>query len=204
MSERECESREPALEGPVIAALRSKADIEALARHPMVRTVFLLYGSIGDGGELVARCHDFGKTVFLHFDLLRGVAGDADAMAFVARRWRPEGIITTRPQVIAAASRHGLASVQRIFALDSLAVDTGIQLVRSARPTAVEVLPGVVPRVIRRLVAELTPPVIAGGLIQDGRDVRAALAAGARAVSSSRQSVWGLVANGQLLMGTTR
>ncbi len=113
-------------------------------------------------------------------------------MAFVARRWRPDGIITTRPQTIAAAARLGLGTVQRIFALDSLAVETGIRLARTARPTTVGVLPGIVPHTIARLVAELNRPVIAGGPIENPRDVRQALAAGARAVSVSRQAVWTL------------
>jgi glycerol uptake operon antiterminator len=159
-----------------------------------VGTVFLLFGSVSTGGELVARCHDFGKAVFLHFDLLHGLSADADAVGFVARRWRPDGIITTRPQVIAAAHRLGVATVQRIFALDTLAVETGIELARKAQPSAIEVLPGIVPRAIRHLVGQLEQPVIAGGLIQDARDVREALAAGAVSVSASRESLWSLPA----------
>ncbi len=140
------------------------------------------------------RCHDFGKVVLLHFDLLHGLSADADAVAFVTRRWRADGIITTRPQVIAAASRLGVTTIQRIFALDSLALQTGIQLARQNQPSAIEVLPGIVPRAITQLVAALSQPVIAGGLVQDAGDVSAALGAGAQAVSTSREALWAMAA----------
>ena len=54
----------------------------------------------------------------------------------------------------------------------------------------IEVLPGLMPKIIRR-VAQLTgKPVIAGGLISDKEDVTAALSAGAVAVSTTNPAVW--------------
>jgi glycerol uptake operon antiterminator len=54
---------------------------------------------------------------------------------------------------------------------------------------AVEILPGVIPRVIRRIVKIINKPVIAGGLVVDKEDVRRALEAGAVSVSSSNMEL---------------
>ena len=54
----------------------------------------------------------------------------------------------------------------------------------------IEILPGLMPKVIRRVARLVKLPVIAGGLISEKEDVMAALSAGAISVSSTNQSVW--------------
>ena len=58
------------------------------------------------------------------------------------------------------------------------------------RPDMIEVLPGVMPKIIRRICRESRVPVIAGGLIADKEDIMAALDAGAVSISTTRQDVW--------------
>ena len=83
----------------------------------------------------------------------------------------------------------GLVAIQRFFLLDSMALDN-IQRQRPQDADLIEVLPGLMPKIIRR-VAQLTgKPVIAGGLISDKEDVTAALSAGAVAVSTTNPAVW--------------
>ena len=53
-----------------------------------------------------------------------------------------------------------------------------------------EVLPGVMPKIIRQLARECDKPIIAGGLIRDKEDVVGALSAGAVAISSTNPDVW--------------
>lgn len=60
----------------------------------------------------------------------------------------------------------------------------------SVRPDMIEVLPGVMPKIIRRICRESRVPVIAGGLIADKEDIMAALDAGAVSISTTRQDVW--------------
>ena len=56
----------------------------------------------------------------------------------------------------------------------------------------IEVLPGVMPKVIRQLCREFSMPLIAGGMIFDKEDVITALSAGAAAVSTTRSDIWHL------------
>ena len=60
------------------------------------------------------------------------------------------------------------------------------------KPDYVEILPGVIPRVIAELAHGMNTPLIAGGLIKTKEEVVAALGAGAVAVSTTAESVWAL------------
>jgi glycerol uptake operon antiterminator len=57
-------------------------------------------------------------------------------------------------------------------------------------PDYVEILPGVMPKVIKRINNLIHVPVIAGGLIADKEDVLAALSAGAVSISTTNEAVW--------------
>ena len=54
-----------------------------------------------------------------------------------------------------------------------------------------EIMPGVIPKVIQRLSKEKVP-VIAGGLIETKAEVTAALRSGATAISTGRPELWEL------------
>jgi len=54
----------------------------------------------------------------------------------------------------------------------------------------VEILPGIMPRVITEISTRTRVPVIAGGLLRDKADVMAAMRAGASAVSTSAPELW--------------
>lgn len=61
----------------------------------------------------------------------------------------------------------------------------------SSDATALEILPGIMPRVISEVASILQRPLIAGGLIRDDEDAVAALNAGAMAISTTKASLWG-------------
>ncbi|MDD2955252.1 MAG: glycerol-3-phosphate responsive antiterminator [Oscillospiraceae bacterium] len=100
------------------------------------------------------------------------------------------GIISTKPALIRYAKSLGLITVQRFFVLDSLALENVRRADSQEAADFVEILPGLMPKVIRRLTDEIRKPVIAGGLISDKEDVVTALGAGAIAISSTNPGVW--------------
>ena len=113
-------------------------------------------------------------------------------------RWTPstpcatqaDGIISTRPTLIRRARHRGLLTVQRAFILDSLSLTSLSGQLEQGKPDFVEILPGIMPRVIAEISARTQVPVIAGGLLRDKADVMAAMRAGAAAVSTSAPSLW--------------
>ena len=95
-----------------------------------------------------------------------------------------------RPTLIRRARHRGLLTVQRAFILDSLSLTSLSGQLEQGKPDFVEILPGIMPRVIAEISARTQVPVIAGGLLRDKADVMAAMRAGAAAVSTSAPSLW--------------
>jgi len=177
------------LKYPVIAALPGgRLSPEAL-RAP-IDVYFMLGGSIMDLSHRVTRLREGGRRVFVHIDLVEGLGRDTAAVDYLMRHVRPDGMISTKTDLLTHAKEVGLTTVQRIFLLDSLSYERGVNAARKLGPDMVEVMPGVMPRVIRELTRALPCPVIAGGLIRTRQDALEALEAGAVAISTSRQELW--------------
>ena len=62
--------------------------------------------------------------------------------------------------------------------------------IANAKPDMLEILPGLMPKIIKRVTNTSKVPVIAGGLISDKEDVLNALSAGAISVSSTNPAMW--------------
>lgn len=177
---------------PVIAAVKSEEGLAHCCELEEIRIVFVLYGTICDVAEIVKRIKDSGKIAMVHVDLVAGLAGRDVAVQFIRRHTEADGIISTKPTLIAEAKKQGLYTVLRVFLLDSMAYQNLDREVRMCRPDCVEVLPGLMPKVIRRIREKNRLPLIAGGLISDREDVMSALDAGAISVSATNQAVWDL------------
>ena len=107
-------------------------------------------------------------------------------------RVRAAGIISTRSPLVKRGRELGLVAVQRFFLLDSMALENIEKDLARDASDLIEVLPGLMPKMIRRLVQDTGKPVIAGGLISDKEDVTGALGAGAVAVSTTNPAVWSM------------
>lgn len=177
-------------ENPVIAAVKDDSGLEVCLKSDNVRIVFTLYGTICDIDQIVRKVKEAGKTAMLHIDLIDGLSGREIAVRYVKQRTDADGVISTKPSVISEARKLGLYTILRVFVLDSMAYENLQKEIRLCRPDAVEILPGLMPKVIRKITEQHRTPVIAGGLISDREDVMAALQAGAVSVSSSNQKVW--------------
>ena len=176
---------------PVIAAVRSEESI-GLALAGPVRTVFLLSGTINGLAAQCRRIIDSGRLCFLHVDLVEGLRPDQQGLRFVAEQIGPTGIITTRPGCVRWARELGLHTVQRIFLLDSVALQEGSRHIQACQPDLVEVLPGIAEKAIRLACQAFDRPLIAGGLIRTREEIVTALAAGALGVSTGSSELWNL------------
>lgn len=176
---------------PVIAAVRREADLEAAIAAP-VSSVFLLHADIFSLGTRVARLLDAGKDVFVHVDLLEGIGRDATAIRWLAEVIHPTGILSTKSQHIKVAQEHGLFAIQRFFLIDHQSFDMAVRTVLSAKPDLVELMPAVMPAVIRRFREAVGVPVIAGGLISSKREILEILDAGALGASTGDPALWGM------------
>lgn len=176
-------------QNPVVAAVSDLARVGAAIASPC-EIIFLLKGDILTIPEAVRRVHAAGKVVYIHFDLVEGFSRDPVALQYLKEKIGPDGIITTRVNLIKNARELGLSAIQRVFMLDSLSVETAIRSVAVTRPTAIELLPGIIPRVVERVGRETKVPVIAGGLIESKEDIISTLKAGAVGISTTKEALW--------------
>lgn len=183
------EKRGRLLDCPVIAAVKDEAGLEQALRSEC-EVVFLLFGTIVSVSLLVERVRRSGKLAIVHIDLVEGLASREVAVDALQALCAPDGIISTRPALIRRARHLGLLTVQRAFILDSLSLDNLPAQLNVGKPDFIEILPGIMPRVIGELAQKTRTPIIAGGLVKYKDEVMAAIRAGAAAVSTSSPSVW--------------
>jgi glycerol uptake operon antiterminator len=174
---------------PIIVAIRDPKEMAAAVASPSP-VVFLLACDIGTVAGLVAAIHARGKKAFVHFDLVGGLGKDLPALRWLAETARPEGIITTRGPVVGQARSLGMLTVLRTFLLDSQSLVVAVEQTRKSGPDFLEVMPGIAPEGIRMLVGQVECPVIAGGLVRTVPQVKAAMVAGALAISTSAEKLW--------------
>ena len=180
---------------PVIAAVKSDAGLQAAVEMEEIQVIFVLYGDVCTIPEILERIKAAGKKAMVHIDLISGLRAKEISVEFIARQTRADGIITTKPALVRRAKELGIFAVLRFFVIDSLALKNIENLEMqcgTSRPDFIEVLPGVMPKVLGRIAKVSRIPMIAGGLITEKEDVIAALSVGAIAVSSTNQDVWKL------------
>lgn len=176
-------------DSPIIAAVQNKPALEH-ALHLRVPTVFLLNTDIFSAREFVSMAREAGSNVFLHMDLIDGLAANAKALDYVQKRIKPSGIISTKSMLIKYAREQGVFCIQRFFMVDSVSFANAVKTVRKTKPSMVELMPGIIPSIIRRFTQEVDTPTIAGGLITDKNQVIDALSCGAIGISTGNQKLW--------------
>ena len=175
-------------ENTVIAAVRRSEDFEKAVSSEN-RIIFDLSPDISDIGEKVKKAHEADKKLFIHLDLASGIGKDKSGILFV-KSLGVDGIISTRTNIIKSAREAGLFTVQRFFAVDSQSVDTVSETQKSSKADMIEIMPGIVSKVISGLKNLINVPIIAGGLIETADEVRDAVRAGATAVSTGKIELW--------------
>lgn len=126
----------------------------------------------------------------VHIDLIVGLSSKEVTVDFIKINTMADGIITTKPALVKRAKELNLFTVLRYFLIDSMALENIRQQSCNVKPDFIEVLPGVMPKLIKEVCHIIRIPIIAGGLISDKESVVSALGAGAIAVSTSNRTVW--------------
>ena len=174
---------------PIIASITKPEQIEA-ALKSRVKRVNLMTGDIMKLADIVTNLHKAGKQVYVHTEMVNGIGRDSSAVQYLAKTFAVDGIISTKTNAIAAAKQSGLRSIQRIFAIDTAAIETAIKMIGQSQPDEVEIMPGLMPRVIRDVKAKMNRPIIVGGLIRTEEEIREMLLAGADHVSLGDTRHW--------------
>lgn len=173
---------------PIIAAIRD--DRWEMALSSPAEVLFYLECNLLTAQQRIRQAHEAGKIIFIHIDLSEGIGRDRAGLTYLAG-CGVDGIISTKAQLIRTAKDLGLLTVQRFFALDSQGMGSVLDVLKNTNPHFLEIMPGVIPKVIERLSKEKIP-VIAGGLIETKAEITAALRSGATAISTGSPALWEL------------
>lgn len=174
---------------PIIPAVKDeKALEEALETDNGI--IFIITSTIFSVAAMVERCKAADKIVFVHFDLVEGLARSVYALDYLIELTKPDGIITTKTNFVKSAREKNIFVIQRFFIFDSISVELSFKVIKECKPDAIEILPGVMPKVIKKFSESTSMPIIAGGLITDREDIMTALNAGACSISSTQSGTW--------------
>lgn len=130
------------------------------------------------------------KQLFFHADLINGLKNDEYGTQYLCQEFKPFGIISTKSSVIQQAKKCNVISVQRMFMIDSHAIERSFKSIEKAEPDYIEVLPGSVPHMIKEVSERFNFPIFAGGLIRTAEEVEEALSAGAVSITTSKVELW--------------
>jgi glycerol uptake operon antiterminator len=176
-------------ESPIIAAVK---DYDGLNRcfESDSKIVFVLFGDICNIADIIHTIKSQDRIAIVHLDLISGLSQKEISVDYIKNNTLADGIISTKLALIKRAKELKLFTVFRFFVIDSMAFENIKKQSEAVEPDYVEILPGVMPKVIKRINNLINVPVIAGGLIADKEDVLAALSAGAVSISTTNESVW--------------
>ena len=175
---------------PVIAAVKDMDSLHKAVKIDSVRIIFILFGNICNIQNVVDIIKENDKIAMVHVDLINGLSAKDISVDFIKENTKADGIITTKPSLIKRAKELSLYTVLRFFIIDSMAMENVFKSQNSVQPDLIEILPGVMPKIINKISKKIKCPVIAGGLICDKEDIMDALSAGAICVSSTNQDTW--------------
>ncbi len=173
----------------VVPVMRNIKEFERLLASDQ-ETIIFLEVRLAQLKPLVVAAKKAGKKVILHADLIQGLKTDAYGIEYLVREVKPDGIVSTRSNVIALAKKNKLTTIQRLFLLDSHALEHNLSLIDQVKPDYIELLPGLIPSIIKEVHERTGIPIIAGGLIRTREDIELAYQGGAEAVSTSQAELW--------------
>lgn len=173
----------------VLPAISKLKDFEK-ALETSSKWVIILESRLTQIASLVEYARRAHKRVLIHFDLIKGLKSDEYGLEFIIRSVKPDGIISTRGTIIEMAKKNDLLTIQRVFLLDSLALEQNIKQIQRFQPDYIEMLPGLMPSVIKNIKEKTRIPIILGGLVTTEDEINLALESGAVGVSTSHTELW--------------
>ena len=174
---------------PVIAAIKDDAGLKRCL-DTECQVVFILYGNICNIRDIVAELKAHGKCAMVHADLVQGLGSKEVAIDFLKEQAGADGIISTKPMLVRRAQELKMFGILRAFIIDSMAVSNTRKMLDTFRPDMIEIMPGVMPKIIKSLRGSTDIPLIAGGLISEKKEVLELFATGADAISTTKQELW--------------
>lgn len=175
-------------ENPIIAAVKNNEQLEA-ALDSSAQIIFVLFGDILSIKEISETIEAKNKIGIIHIDLVEGFTNKEIVIKYLKEQTKFKGIISTKPQLVKSAKKYNLIAIQRVFIFDTLSLNN-VRNHMISECDALEILPGIIPKVFCIISRESNKPLVSGGLIETKEEVMQALSSGATCVSTTKQEIW--------------
>lgn len=174
---------------PIIPALKNEENLEEALKSGS-ELVFVIMSNLINIKGIVEKLKESGKIVFVHVDMIEGLSSSTYGIEYIEKNIQADGIITTKHNIVNFAKKKNICVIQRFFILDSFSFKNTITHIRENKPDAIEILPGLMPKVIKRIHNLINIPIITGGLIDEKQDIINVLSAGAEGISITNTKFW--------------
>ena len=179
-----------------------------LARHPVIMAVYgmdRLEAALASRAQVciianidliklqpvLALLEKADKYVIVNIDSCSGLSQDKGGIDYIVETGAM-GLLSTRLQTIQRAKKSGLLTMQKIFVTDRSTWLRSLHALELSEPDYVQLMPAPMLPLITKEDRLRLPPIVASGFVSHEEHIRAALAHGAAAVSSSDSALWDL------------
>lgn len=136
------------------------------------------------------------KYVIVNIDSCNGLSQDKGGIDYIAETGAM-GLLSTRLQTVQRAKKSGLVTMQKIFVTDRSTWLRSLHALEQSEPDYVQLMPAPMLAMLPQADRQHLPPIVASGFVSNEAQIRAALASGATAVSSSDSALWNLPLSSQ-------
>lgn len=178
-------------ENPVIASIYDLNNLD-LALNSPCEIIFLITGNIFNLKEVANRVRQKNKGLYILLDSIDGFSKDTWGLEYIVKNICPDGIITEKNNLVKLSKDMGVFTIQRLYISDSHSLGKDLNSIKKNRPSALELLPGITPRIITQITKETKISLIASGLIRDKDDIKLAFEAGAIGIATSKKDIWSI------------
>lgn len=155
--------------------------------------VLLSEANIGNLQSLIGKCHQSGKKVLVHLELLGGFKPDQAGINLLKNYYKVDGVISSNLSALRYAKR-GIADRISGFTYRFAIGDQSLDIVKHSPPDAIEILPAEYAcqclELISRNLKGFDVVFIAGGFVKRKYLVDKIFHAGFKGITTSEPGLW--------------
>ncbi len=177
--------------GKVIPVVENRNQLLSALKLASGKALMLRHCDLFDVAPVLQQAYQHGHSMYVYADHMEGVLPDTAGLHYLADHHHIAGIASSNSKVLALGKSFGLATILRIFAVDSTGLESSLESIDEQIVDFLDVSPAlVVPAISTYLADRVSLPFIVSGLVSTRRQVRAALNAGAFGVVAAQAELW--------------
>ncbi len=174
----------------VLPSIQSNKDLYDFLENYDDPWILLKIGDINTLPSIIRKLHGIGTRVIVHQDSIRGISTDRTGVQYLVNVGA-DGIDTTKQRCISMIREAGVLAVVQLFVIDSISVNTAIQVIRDGTPDYSILMPSYIPgKVVAHIKDKVSCRLLGGGMCSEKKDLENVLANGLQGAVTSEKTLW--------------